>query len=71
MTKSTFAVAAISSRGVSRHRDDVGPPARRNRTEIAALQQFRRDARASLQRARGSETRRHHRLKLENAFAER
>jgi len=37
---------------ISRHRDDVGLPARRNCTEIISLQQFRRDACARLQRAR-------------------
>jgi len=37
--------------GDSRHGDDIGLPARRNCTEIIALQQFRRDA-CGLQRAR-------------------
>ena len=57
--------------GVSWHRDDVGQPARCNRAEIIALQQFCCGARPSLQSAAGRDTSRHHRLKLENAFVER
>src|SRR6202035_5213425 len=57
--------------GISRHGDDVGLFARRENTKIIELQQFGCNACASLQRARRSETCRHHRLKFENAFAER